>query len=404
MQQTHDYCCGFFSSDLIGTLDTNKTLVEINLSRNNMIDHSILEEINEILEERADPTMRAIPTSSGNLSLASVLHRLRENDPSLTELKLSGTDLSQTPETDDLVDALAFNTSVTTLTLDNTSTDDTLAASLSLALADNQSITSISLRDNQITSEGAEYLLGTLDTNTTITHIDLSHNYHIDDQVLREIESILSSREPQSLAGSRSSRSQAESTSEVPLSNFIQRIRANDPTLTEVNLDGRQLADTHEAEAIFDALASNSVVTKVSLGNNGIDDSLVAAFSLALVENQTITSVLLHDNYISSEGCEYLLGTLDSNTTVSYVDLSGNDVSEQLMKEIDAINQSRGGAASVSSSYTSEPTKVESNVDMTKPPMHEVPEESDAELAKRKAIMSIMKDASIPWQVSYQCR
>ena len=35
-----------------------------------------------------------------------------------------------------------------------------------------------------------------------------------------------------------------------------------------------------------------------------------------------------------------------------------------------------------------------------KPPMHEVPEESDVDLAKRSAIMQIMKDTTIPWTVS----
>jgi hypothetical protein len=32
--------------------------------------------------------------------------------------------------------------------------------------------------------------------------------------------------------------------------------------------------------------------------------------------------------------------------------------------------------------------------------MHEVPEESDIDLAKRSAIMQIMKDTTIPWTVS----
>ena len=32
------------------------------------------------------------------------------------------------------------------------------------------------------------------------------------------------------------------------------------------------------------------------------------------------------------------------------------------------------------------------------PPIHEVVEESDTELEKRKAVMAIMKDTSIPWK------
>jgi len=35
-----------------------------------------------------------------------------------------------------------------------------------------------------------------------------------------------------------------------------------------------------------------------------------------------------------------------------------------------------------------------------RPPMHEVPQESDVDLAKRSAIMQIMKDTTIPWTVS----
>lgn len=159
----------------------------------------------------------------------------------------------------------------------------------------------------------------------------------------------------------------------------------------------------HEIEELFDALARNSVVRKVSLCNNGINDSLAAALSLALVDNTCINELFLSDNGITSEGCEYLLGTLDSNTTVSYIDLNGNLIDDRDMDEIDAINTSRAN------SRANQPPLTTSNVDsdnrdtaptsldLGKPPMHEVPEESDKELAKRKAIQSIMRDTSTPW-------
>jgi len=185
------------------------------------------------------------------------------------------------------------------------------------------------------------------------------------------------------------------------ISFLLQRVKSNDPTLTELVLDNRpDELRSHEIEAILDALAQNSIVRKISLCNNDLDDSLVAALSLALVDNTSITHVLLSDNQITSDGCEYLLGTLDSNTTVSYVDLSGNLIDEYLLNEIDAINSSRNSRADLSppSMNTTEPTRVESDIDSSKPPMHEVPEESDAELAKRAAIMAIMRNTSIPPQ------
>ena len=142
-------------SDLIGTLESNKTLVEINLSGNH-IDADIVEEINAILDERRGGSIGT--QSVGSSNLGATVRRLASNDPNLVELKLDGIDLTQSPETDTLFDALASNTYVTSLSFDNTDMDDTMVAALSLALVDNVTITHVSLRDNQITSEGCEYV------------------------------------------------------------------------------------------------------------------------------------------------------------------------------------------------------------------------------------------------------
>ncbi len=66
-----------------------------------------------------------------------------------------------------------------------------------------------------------------------------------------------------------------------------------------------------------------------------------------------------------------LLGTLDSNNTLSHVDLSGNRIDERLLLELDSINSSRNIRG-----ITSKPSAT---------PPHEVPEESGSELAKRSA-------------------
>jgi len=371
-------------------------------------------------ESSGNPTAivsRKKPSSARTNRLAASIRSLRANDPSLVELNLSGMDLvGQISETETLIDALAANTTFTKVLFDDTGFDDTLVATLSLALVDNDSIVHLSLRDNQITSEGCEYLLGTLDSNITITHLDLSGNL-IDQYLLDEISAIVSSRKKSKPRGGRSISSVS---SEMALSEIVQRVKSNDPTLKELLLDNRYLAETQEMELLFDAIAQNTHVSKLSLCRNGIDDSLAAALSLALVDNASVEKLLLSDNQITSEGCEYLLGTLDSNTTVSYVDLNDNLIDDRLMYEIDMINSSRnnrdGGSnsrASYESSYpssamtadASEPESVTrrgSNLDLDKPPMHEVPEESDTELAKRKAIMVIMKDSSIPWQEKNQ--
>ena len=116
---------------------------------------------------------------------------------------------------------------------------------------------------------------------------------------MSEVDAIVSQRLPQGA-------SHSSSENEMSLSHVLQRVKSNDPTLTEIILDNKNLATTNETEDLFDALAGNTVVKKISLCNTGIDDSLAAALSLALVDNTSINEIFLGDNHITSEGCEYV--------------------------------------------------------------------------------------------------
>jgi len=295
---------------LFGIFETNKTLMDINLFGNN-VDPDLLEEFNTMMLERRPSLVECIASDSSDV----------------TDLTLNGINLVESTQTEALIDALASNTHVEQVNMDGCEMDDTLVSVLSLALVENKSITSISLRDNNITSEGCEYLLGTLESNLTITHLDLDGN-QIDDQLLDEIDQILAERS-------------SSMNEEIPLDEILERVQTNDPTLTEILLDNRQLGASNETELLFDYLAQNTVVRKISLINNDIEDTLVASLSLALTDNTTIEEVILSDNQITSEGCEYLLGTLDTNTTVCYIELMGNQIDDRLMEEIDAINEQR---------------------------------------------------------------
>lgn len=304
---------------LIGTLNTNTTLIEINLSGNH-IDNIVIDKIGAILNERQG-------SSRVESGLEATVARLEVNDSDLVELNLDGIDLDRSAGTDALIDALAKNTVVTKLWFDNTYVNDILAEALSLVLSNNHSITHVSLRHNDITSEGCECLLGMLDSNLSIISLDLSGNL-VDEHLMDEIDVILSQRKCQ--VGSMS------------LSVLLQRVIGNDRTLTELELDNRpDDMMSHEIEAIIEGLARNNFVTKISLCNNDLDDNFVASLSMALVYDHTITHLLLSGNHITSDGCEYLLGLLDSNETIIFLDLRGNLIDEHLMNEIDEIVSQR---------------------------------------------------------------
>ena len=170
-------------------------------------------------------------------------------------------------------------------------------------------------------------LIGILDSNTTLEEINLYGNM-IDSGALEEINALLNKRrkskstkeknhlyDRQSQTGRSSSDDELEVES---LSYIVERIKSNDPTLTQLLLDNRQLGCSHETENLFDALSTNTYVNKISLRNNEIDDSLVATLSLALADNTAISEVFLSDNVITSEGCEY----------VSFVPILVHDLSD----------------------------------------------------------------------------
>ena len=339
---------------LIGALDTNQTIREIDL-RGNSIDHEILDELDEILKERRGDDPSLVP-SIVSLDLNRIMAGLATNDDDLIEVKLDGVDM-EAAELEALVEALGSNTSVMSLSLNNTKFDDTLMAALSLSLVDNTKLENLSLRNNDITSEGIEYLLGTLHTNETLaceildfclferswarispfySDVDVKGN-PIDDYHINELQALLSPR---------------QSSDHVDLADIIERARTNDPTLTEVRIHNADLSASDEIDALFEALASNSTIRKLSLNGCNLQDTQISILSLSLAENTSISHVLLRDNAISDEGCEYLLGTLDTNTTVSFVDMDGNLVADDLMGELEILNEERGGVPSVATEHS----------------------------------------------------
>lgn len=168
-------------------------------------------------------------------------------------------------------------------------------------------------------------MLDILDSNTTLEEINLFGNL-VNISLLNEINALLNKRRRKSFHGdSDSSKSnsswqrlgrfvtkvsrsaQEKAIDKTSISEIAERILANDPTLTQLVLDNRQLgASASETEELFEALSNNTYIKKVSLRNNAIDDSLVAALSLALAENIVISHVLLSGNLITSDGCEYV--------------------------------------------------------------------------------------------------
>ncbi|KAK1732326.1 leucine-rich repeat protein [Skeletonema marinoi] len=200
-------------------------------------------------------------------------------------------------------------------------------AALALALNENTSISRLSLQSNMFTSEGVEYLIVCLVCNSTIDVVDLEGNSPIDPRILDELCGILQSRGVPNHSNK--------------LELLLERIRGNDPNLTQLDLRGMGIGQ-EDNDAIMDALAGNAYLRKVDLSDNMIDDDGVSALSLALADNTSITHMCLAENRITSIGAEYLLCALDTNDTIVDVDLAGNSIDAGVMDELNhALKQRR---------------------------------------------------------------
>ena len=105
---------------------------------------------------------------------------------------------------------------------------------------------------------------------------------------------------PSASRASQSTRSIREEFDEI-----VERVLANDPSFRQVALDSRDLEGHHHScEDLWDALASNSYVDRLSLRDTGFNDDDAAALCLALADNTAITHIWLGYNDITTEGAE----------------------------------------------------------------------------------------------------
>ncbi|RLN93019.1 hypothetical protein BBJ28_00012600 [Nothophytophthora sp. Chile5] len=78
------------------------------------------------------------------------------------------------------------------------------------------------------------------------------------------------------------------------------------------------------SSAFFDALASNTTVTKLQLKECKLTDAHVAALGAALKQNKTVTELDLSDNQLTSAACASLAEGLQANRTLKVLRLGNN--------------------------------------------------------------------------------
>uniref|UniRef100_A0AAR2K3K3 Tropomodulin 2 n=1 Tax=Pygocentrus nattereri TaxID=42514 RepID=A0AAR2K3K3_PYGNA len=122
----------------------------------------------------------------------------------------------------------------------------------------------------------------------------------------------------------------------------LQRIKANDPSLTEVNLNNIKNIPIPTLKDFAKALEKNAHVKKFSLAATRSNDPIAVAFGDMLRENKTLRSLNLESNFITSAGVQALVEALRDNDTLSEIKIDnqrqqlGTTVEMEIAKMLEA--------------------------------------------------------------------
>ena len=139
----------------------------------------------------------------------------------------------------------------------------------------------------------------------------------------------------------------------MPLPSFdllLQRIKNNDPLLLSIDLSFNEIGDS-EADALADALTTNTVVKSLDLSQNLIAEQGAKSISRAIKINQTITLIDLSWNRIGTPGAVAISESLKANTVLASIDLSVNAIG---IEGINSISEALKVNATLGSIYLSQ--------------------------------------------------
>ncbi|KAI5611372.1 tropomodulin-2, partial [Silurus asotus] len=122
----------------------------------------------------------------------------------------------------------------------------------------------------------------------------------------------------------------------------LQRIKNNDPRLTEVNLNNIKNVPIPTLRDFAKAMERNTHVTKFSLAATRSNDPIAVAFAYMLRENKTLRSLNLESNFITGSGVQALVEALKDNDSLSEIKIDnqrqqlGTTVEMEIAKMLEA--------------------------------------------------------------------
>ncbi|KAG8001268.1 Tropomodulin-3 [Nibea albiflora] len=124
----------------------------------------------------------------------------------------------------------------------------------------------------------------------------------------------------------------------------LQRIKSNDASLTEVNLNNIKNIPIPTLKELAKAMEKNTQVKKFSLAATRSNDPIAVAFSDMLRANKTLRSLNLESNFITGAGVQALVDALRDNDTLTEIKIDnqrqqlGTTVEMEIAKMLEENN------------------------------------------------------------------
>ncbi|XP_016148060.1 leiomodin-1-like [Sinocyclocheilus grahami] len=97
----------------------------------------------------------------------------------------------------------------------------------------------------------------------------------------------------------------------------LERVRCNDPSVTDLNVNNSEVIKTKTLIQFAEALKNNTHIKVFSLANCRADDHVAYAIAETLRNNKSITSINLDSNLLTSKGVMSLIHALQHNSTLT---------------------------------------------------------------------------------------
>uniref|UniRef100_UPI0037E8709B tropomodulin-2 n=1 Tax=Semicossyphus pulcher TaxID=241346 RepID=UPI0037E8709B len=125
----------------------------------------------------------------------------------------------------------------------------------------------------------------------------------------------------------------------------LQRIKSNDSSLTEVNLNNIKNIPIPTLKDLAKAMEKNTHVKKFSLAATRSNDPIAVAFGDMLRENKTLQGLNLESNFITGAGVQALIDALRDNDTLTEIKIDnqrqqlGTTIEMEIAKMLEENNR-----------------------------------------------------------------